>query len=111
MIDIIRKLSADHQSIKQKISSCAWISSVVVLLLALSWLLSGCALIGAAVIGGVVEQSCETYVDCYLLHETCGDCYLRDSGSTAAPMPGRNMPSSESGPGPSTTIHPSSATE
>lgn len=39
----------------------------IIILLAVSMSLGGCALLAAGVIGGAVVSDCDTYQDCYLL--------------------------------------------
>ena len=46
-------------------SECTW--RVAVTDLASRTLLGGCALVGAAVVGGVVRHDCDVYGDCLLL--------------------------------------------
>ena len=41
----------------------------VLLLFAIAWACSGCALVAAGVVGGVIVHDCEVYGDCYLARD------------------------------------------
>ena len=40
---------------------------VVMFVLGIAWACSGCALVAAGVVGGVIVHNCEVYGDCYLM--------------------------------------------